>query len=217
MKAVIFDMDGVLVHNDRYHVQAWKQFCREYGKKKTDNEIKSWFGSTNKTILETIFQKEIPDEEAERMGKKKEEIYRNIYRDDIKPLPGLKDFLEQLKSAKVKTALATSAPEENVDFVLERTGLFEFFEVRTNASEIKSGKPDPEIFLKTSAKLKIEPENCIVFEDSFQGIRAARNAGMKVIGVATSHKRSELKGLDSVIDDFTRIQISDLIKLWSKS
>lgn len=217
MKAVIFDMDGVVVHNDHYHVLAWQQFCDRIGRKTTENEVKSWFGSTNKTILETIYQKNIPDDEADRLGNMKEETYRKLYKDHIKPLPGLKDFLKQVKTHLFKIALATSAPKENVDFVIGMTGLTNFFEVTTNASEIKNGKPDPEIFLKTSQKLKIDPKDCLVFEDSFQGIKAARDAGMKVIGVATSHKRSELKDVDAVIDDFTHIEILDILKLWSQS
>ena len=110
-------------------------------------------------------------------------------------------------------ALATSAPKENVEFVLDNTGLKDKFLIITDASEISKGKPDPEIFLKTAHKMGIDPGRCIVFEDSIHGITAARAAGMKVIGVASSHGEEFLKGTVLNIIDFTGITKENLMKI----
>jgi beta-phosphoglucomutase-like phosphatase (HAD superfamily) len=105
----------------------------------------------------------------------------------------------------VKTAVASAAPKVNVDFVFEKTGLRPYFDVSIDANDVTRGKPDPEIYLKTAEKLNCSSEACLVFEDSMPGIQAGRNAGMKVIGVATSHPAETLKDTEFVIKDFTEI------------
>jgi beta-phosphoglucomutase len=203
-KALIFDMDGVIVNNDRFHCLAWVEFARNHNKEVTVDEVKSWFGNTNRTILENLFENRLSLQEINLMGQEKEVIYREMYKNDIKPVKGLKEFLASLNGS-FRVGVATSAPSENVEFVLERTGLADFFSSITDASDIEKGKPEPEIFIKAAGKLGVPPEHCLVFEDSHHGIEAARRAGMHVVGVATTHKPEYLKGTDFIIHDFTEI------------
>jgi len=212
-KAVIFDMDGVIVHNDVYHYRSWQIFSEKIGKSLSLEEVKSWFGSTNEKILKDLFDHTLTPEEIAGYAEEKEQIYRDIYAPVIKPLEGLREFLESLDPAEWGIGLATSAPGSNVDFVLKSTGLASFFHQITDDSQISNGKPHPEIFLKTAEKLKVSPAKTLVFEDSFHGIEAARRAGMKVVGVATTHETGKLLNTDHNIRDFRDIDPDLLDKI----
>jgi beta-phosphoglucomutase len=203
--AVIFDMDGVIVDNMEYHKKAWKIFLKKYAPDIDVEEFSEHFGKVNKDLLKIVFQREISDEEESRFGEEKEALYREIYAEDVAPTGGLVDFLQELKENSVKTAVASAAPKVNVDFVFEKTGLRQYFDVSIDATDVTRGKPDPEIYLKAAEKLNCLPEACLVFEDSMPGIQAGRNAGMRVIGVATSHPADKLKDTEFVIRDFTEI------------
>ncbi len=212
-RALIFDMDGVIVNNDKYHYLSWMEFAKKHGKDVGFDEVKSWFGNTNRTILENLFDYNLSIDQILQMGSEKEEIYRRIYAREIKPVDGLAGFLKSVDGF-FRLGVATSAPPENVEFVLRETGLKSWFESVTDASDIGKGKPEPEIFLKAAAKLGVEPAECLVFEDSFHGIEAARRAGMHVIGVATTHDPSRLKNTDFIIRDFTGIDKNKLDEIF---
>ena len=107
-------------------------------------------------------------------------------------MKGLPEFLQYASGLGIPIALATAAPKENVKFTLEATGLVHYFNAITDSSMVERGKPDPQVYLVTAEKLGVQPSECVVFEDSIPGITAAKNAGMRVIGVATTHKSSEL-------------------------
>jgi beta-phosphoglucomutase family hydrolase len=205
--AVIFDMDGVIVDNMKYHKKAWEMFLKKYAPDMDVEEFSRHFGKVNKDLLKIVFQREVSDEEESRFGDEKEAFYRELYAKDVAPTDGLVKFLKELKENNVKTAVGSAAPKVNVDFVFEKTGLRPYFDVSTDANDVTRGKPDPEIYLKTAEKLDCPPEACLVFEDSVPGIQAGRNAGMRVIGVATSHPADKLKDTEFVIRDFTEINL----------
>ena len=208
--AVIFDMDGVIVDNMEYHKKAWDIFLKKYAPDVELEEFSRHFGKVNKDLLKIVFKREISAREEARFGEEKEAIYREIYTDHIVPTSGLVDFLDALKQNRVKTAVATAAPRINMDFVFEKTGLRQYFDVLIAASEVMRGKPDPEIYLKAAKKLSYPPENCLVFEDSMPGIQAAQKAGMKVIALATSHPAERLQSADWVVKDFTEISFGSV-------
>lgn len=214
--AVIFDMDGVLVDNFRYHLMAWEKFCSRHGKSiSADDFLEHVFGGSNADHLAFIFKKELPAGKIAGYSAEKELIYRYLYHDNVVLLPGLKELLADLKTAGIPMAIATSAERANVDFILAETGIQEFFTAIADASMVRRGKPDPEVFLKAAAMLKTDPGDCVVFEDTLKGIDAALHAKMKVIGVATTHHRAELTEAHKVISDFTEIDISIILKLFS--
>lgn len=208
----IFDMDGVIVDNIPYHKKAWASFMQKYGFKYSDKFFDTHInGQTNEEILTRLFGKKITLPEIKKYINEKETIYRKIYEPHIEPLPGLLDLLKKLKRENYKIALATSGPEENVNFVLKKTKTKKYFAVIVDAKDIKNGKPHPEIFLKVAKKLRTDPIDCIVFEDSILGVKAAKNAGMKVIGILTSYSTKQLHLANKFTKNF--INMEKLINL----
>lgn len=211
---VIFDMDGVIMDNNAYHETAWKKFCDNYGIHLTDLELHEFvFGRVAKDTLEFIFKRDLTSGEIDHYVEEKEVIYRALYGPRIKPLPGLLEFLEDLSKNRVPMTMATSAPPGNVAFAFSHLPIEKYFQDHLNASHIRKGKPDPEIYLRSIQNLGLSPENCIVFEDSLSGIRAALGAGARVIGVTTTHPASEMKGVSGVIKDFRGLSFQNLVSV----
>jgi len=188
----IFDMDGVIVDNAAWHLEAFAEFGKRHGLVQTKEEYTKYFGNTNQTIMNSLFDTQLSSDKLVELANEKEIIYRELYKPFIQPVEGLPVFLKNASDNAIPIALATSAPLENVDFTLDSTGLKKYFRIISDASMVINGKPDPEIYLLTAAKLGVQPSDCIVFEDSIAGIQSALSAGMRVIGVATTHKSEEL-------------------------
>jgi beta-phosphoglucomutase family hydrolase len=211
--AVIFDLDGVIVDNMRYHKKAWEIFIRKHAPGLKIEDVAQHFGKTNDDLMSFIFGRRMTAEEVGPWSEEKEGLYREIYAQDMAPLPGLLKLLKRLKKKGIRTVIATSAPKENADFVLDGLNIRSWFDAVVDASEVKKGKPDPEIYLKAAQKVGCLPEACVVFEDSLPGIDAGRSAGMKVIGVATTLPQDKLKDTELVIRDFREITQAVLAKL----
>ncbi|MBN2175571.1 MAG: HAD family phosphatase [Bacteroidales bacterium] len=211
--AAIFDMDGVIVDNYKYHQQAWKIFCERHQINFESSFKSKIFGSNNKDHLEAFFNRSLTGSEIKKFENEKEEIYRDLYGPVMQPVGGLIPFLVELNQNKVEMALATSSPSINVEFVLTETGTKKYFNTIVDASMVNKGKPDPEIYLMTAGLLTISPDKCIVFEDSLLGIESAKSAGMKVIGIATTHKKEELSNVDLALDNFENLSVNQLANL----
>ena len=208
-RAVLFDMDGVVIDNLPYHVDAWLLYCERHGIHLT-REIfyKDLNGLNSKDTFEWLLKREITREEIIEMEEEKEEIYRGFYKPFLSPAPGLMDFLSILKSNGIKTALGTSAGPGNIDFILDGLGIRAEFDAVIGGAEVTKGKPDPEIYLRAAGLVHVSPEDCWVIEDSLQGIEAGLSAGMKVVGMTTSHSPDELS--------HTHITSPDFIDLFQK-
>lgn len=209
-------MDGVIIDSNPYHKKAWLAFCKKYNLFLNEDELENKiFGRTGSEALVYLFGKEISKELSELYIAEINQNYRTLYEPFIKPLDGLVAFLDILKNENIKFAIATSAPFVNINFVLEKTGLTDYFKIIIDASKVKRGKPDPEIYLKTAAKLNTPAENCVVFEDSISGVNSAINAKMKVIGVTTTHTKEELTNTNFTINNFVNLNISSLNDLFN--
>ncbi len=213
LQAVIFDMDGVIVDNMNYHKKAWEKFLEKYDPGLSMENFVKHFGKTNRDLLQIAFSREISSEESEKYGEEKEALYRDIYKDNIQPVNGLIPLLQKLKNSGIKIAVATSAPANNVDFTLEKTGVKQYFDIINHVAHVTHGKPHPEIYLRSLSLLGVRPSESIVFEDSPAGISSARAAGIKVIGLCTTHPAKFLKNTILNIKDFEEIDIDDLIRL----
>ena len=192
-KAVLFDMDGVIVDNLPYHVEAWLLFCERNGIPLTKEIFyKELNGMNSKDTFEWFYKKEMTRAEVEVLEEEKELLYREFYAEHRKPAEGLLTFLDELRSRGIKTALATSAGPGNIDFIVDGLGIRNQFDAIIGGAEVTKGKPDPEIYLKAAALVGVAPEDCWVIEDSLQGIASGLAAGARVVGITTSHKAQEL-------------------------
>ncbi|GAA4463352.1 HAD family hydrolase [Nibrella saemangeumensis] len=213
--AALFDMDGVIVDNHRYHTDSWLQFVGRYGRTLTpDQYATNMNGRVAADSLVYVFQRSLTPEEIVAYTEEKEEIYREMYRPRLQPTLGLIPFLKDLKRNQVPMAVGTSAPVSNISFTLDGIQVRSYFDTVVDASMISRGKPDPEIYLTAAKRLGVPPEQCVVFEDAFSGIDAGLRAGMRVIALATTHTREELAntGASLIIKDFREIDYKGLIE-----
>jgi beta-phosphoglucomutase len=210
--AFLFDMDGVIIDSNPAHKIALKKFCLQYGHDLTEEKLREKiYGRTNKDWIPNIFGP-LTAEQIARYGEEKEAMFREIYKDDIKPLKGLINFLEVADKLSIAKAIATSAPRANVDFTLTYTHTEKYFSAILDESFVTKGKPDPEIYIKSAAALGYDPRHCIVFEDSLSGVQAGKSAGCKVVGLSTTHTPEELHNTDLVIQDFDEISVEALME-----
>lgn len=205
--AALFDMDGVIVDNMAYHEVAWQAFCDAHGIPFSRETYYSQLNGKNALDSFTFLLGRTPSpEELKTLTDEKEELYRKNYGPFLVPADGLVGFLHMLRDRGVKTAVATSAPIENVLFTIDGTGIRSLFDVVVDASMVTNGKPAPDIYLKAAELVGVQPDRCVVFEDALLGIQAGKAAGMKVVGIATSHSPEELAPLtDGVMHDFREI------------
>jgi HAD superfamily hydrolase (TIGR01509 family) len=205
-------MDGVIVDSNPFHKIAINQFCERHGLHLDDKELRTKvYGRTNKEWLTQLFGN-IPEEQLKAYADEKEEIYRRLYRDDIRAVDGLVAFLEALDRYGIPRAIGTSAPKENVDFTLDKTGTRKFFPVILDQTVVTHGKPSPEIYLKVAKALGLPATDCIVIEDSLSGVDAGKGAGSKVIGITTTHPEVELSHTDLVISNFDHLNPKSVIE-----
>lgn len=194
MNAFIFDMDGVLADNSDFHVQAWTDYSRQYGRELTVDDIKSRLGFNNREYMRFVLGRDPTDAEVLKSTVEKEALYREIYQPHLVTPPGLIALLEYARREGIVCGVATSAPEVNVDFVLDGLKLRPYFKEVVDASCVRNCKPDPEIYLLASQRLGVPPAECIVFEDALAGIQAGNAAGMRVVAITTSYPPAILRG-----------------------
>jgi len=215
---LIFDMDGVLVNSNPFHKIAWKNFLGREGYPFTDDLFDTVIsGRTGNTTLPIIMGKELPETVVLGYLDEIDHEFRKIFEATVETIhfPGLYEFLEVIKSVGIKTALATSASTENVHQTLEKLKLQDFFHVIIDKNDVKRGKPDPEVYLTTLNRLGVRKDNCVVFEDSKAGVQSALGAGLRVVGISSSHTPKELleEGVAMVIKDFTNLNLNEILAL----
>jgi len=207
----IFDMDGTLVDNGRYHILAWQEFARRHGRTVSGQDILDWMGMTGDIYNERILGRKLTSDEQSVLGEEKESLYREIYRPHMTLPEGLRAFLDCIRREGGRCALATGGPKANADFVLDGLGIRESFHAVVSAGMYTRSKPDPECFLMAASMIGVEPGNCVVFEDGLPGIAAGKAAGMHVVAVTFTHPRERLAaaGADRVISAWTEMGMGD--------
>jgi len=222
IKAIIFDLDGVIVDTAVFHYLAWKKLANTMGFDLTEAQNEQLKGISRMESLDILLKignkGSLSTAEKQQLATSKNKWYReNILKMTPKDiLPGVMEFLETLKNADYKMAIGSSSKNagtileriglsKNAGTILERIGLENYFDAVVDGTKISRSKPDPEVFLKGAQELNIPPEQCLVFEDAESGIEAAKNAGMKTIGVG---KPENLPKADKVIPGFQNVNIS---------
>lgn len=211
--AFIFDMDGVLVHSNPDHKKAIDIFCKRYNKSVSEAYLReNVYGTTNREWIPKVFG-ELSLEEVDRLADEKEALFREIFDPKEHEVKGITAFLEAARQGGIKLAVATSAPAENENFILERLGITDYFDAILNSSHVSHSKPHPEIYLKAIEKLELKPTQCIVFEDSVAGVESGRRAGCRTVGVMTTHTAEEMKDCAMVINDFEALDTDAVLEL----
>lgn len=214
-RAFIFDMDGTLVDNMRFHTEAWRTLIEENGFEFDARKfLVETAGQTNREIIPSVFGA-VSNERLNELALRKEELYREVYIHHRKPVDGLVEFLDAASGLGIKLAVATAASPPNMAFILDGLALRKYFGAISTAADVKRGKPDPEIFLLSAERLGVEPKNSIVFEDAFFGFEAARRAGMKAIGITTVNSHDEIVRVEGVVEahaDFRELEPGEVVR-----
>jgi beta-phosphoglucomutase family hydrolase len=215
-RALLFDMDGTLVHNMPTHNQAWKDTLAEAGVHVDLEEFNhATVGKTNREILRLMLGAELSESDIQYWGGRKENLYRARFAHLREPLPGLQNLLEQARGLGLLMAVATAAPPDNISFILDELDLRRYFQVVVGAHNVQHGKPHPDLFLKSAEALEVEPTACLVFEDALNGLEGARRAGMKAILICTTLDSQAVLGQSHVLQavpDFTHIDLPSLLQ-----
>ena len=194
--AAVFDWDGVILDSSRHHEESWERLARETGKILPAGHFRKGFGRRNIEIMRDLLGWSQDLGEIDRLSRRKEELYREVVQEwGIEPLPGVKLWLERLAQAGIPCGIGSSTEEKNVRMGLEKLGLSGLFAVAVTAEHVPRGKPAPDVFLEVARRLEAVPGRCVVFEDAPAGVEAGRAAGMKVVGVTTTHPGGHLGGV----------------------
>ena len=200
-KAFLFDMDGTMADNMKYHGDAWFDILNDdLGAGLSKEEVKKEMYGKNPEVLERIFGKgKFSKEEMDEYSMKKEKDYQARFHPHLKLIDGLDDFLKKADEQQIKMAIASAAVPFNIDYLLDNTNSRKYFKAIVSADDVDKSKPHPETFLKAAAALGAKPEDCIVFEDAPKGVEAAKNAGMKCVALTTAHEEEDFKEHDNVL------------------
>lgn len=208
LAAAIFDLDGTLVDNMPFHVQAWVAMARSLGLALPVERVEREFnGQRNEEIFPALLGRPVPPEELVRLAELKESHYRELFGPHLAPVRGTRELLERLRGAGVRLAVASAAPHANRAFVLDGLRLRPFFSQVVGAEDVKRGKPAPDVFLAAAKALEVDPAACVVFEDAVNGIRAARAAGMLAVGITTLTPAEVLReaGAHHILGDYVSL------------
>jgi beta-phosphoglucomutase len=212
-KGVIFDLDGVLIDTGQFHRQSWYDLAREEDFQMSDELFYSTFGMQNYQIIPLLVRRDLTAEDIERMSEWKENRYRELISGKLTLQEGARGLIDELKSNGFLLAIGTSAPQANLAFMLEHTGVDDCFDAYVTGEEVSNSKPAPDTFLKAAEKLLLTPGRCIVVEDAVQGVQAGKKAGMKVVAVCTTRGREDLEEADLIVDSLGELKADDFLKL----
>jgi len=205
-KAILWDMDGVLADTSPLHFKTWERALTEQGIPFDRHKFHLIYGLKNHDLLPYLAGRPLEPQWIERIAAQKELAFRLAIPGHLIPLPGVVDWLERFQARGCKQAVASSAPPENVETLVDELGIRKYFDALVTPGNLP-GKPDPAVFLLAASQLGEAPQNCLVIEDSIPGIEAALRANMRCIAVTTTNPPEALTGADIVVE--TMDQLTD--------
>ena len=212
-RAILWDMDGVLVNSMEFHYQAYREVLSEFGRDLSREEyLGSLIGLRNYVILRRLLG-DLPQEETERLMAAKEAAFRRRVAGNVQALPGAAELVRRARVAGLKQAIVSSTPCENIELVVDSLGLRSMFDTLVGEEDAQHGKPDPEGFLVAAERLSVPPADSVVLEDAPEGIAGGKAAGMRCIGVTTTRPPQKLAqaGADLVVPSLEDERVWQLI------
>lgn len=212
-RAVLFDMDGVIVDTEPLHRKAYFKMFEEFDAEVTDELYASFAGASTRNVCQTIIDKFRLNSSFEDLQKVKRKFFKELFYsdDEFDLIPGVKTLIEHYHQHDIKLVLASSASRITIDMVFDKFGLEPFFSGKISGADLRESKPHPEIFLR-AAQIADEPKNnCMVIEDSTNGILAAHRAGIFCAGFKSSNTHGQDYSLaNTVVTDFKELEIEKL-------
>lgn len=214
MKAVIFDMDGVIIDSEPLHQKVEEELLEDLGGTMTASDKEAFVGTTDYHMWSTMKERfDLSQSVEEMIASKKDRFLSQIH--NIFLVDGFKEVLSQLKEEGYLIALASSNNRRAVDQIVKQFDLAKDFELTMSGEDVTHGKPHPEIFLKTAEAIGVAPANCLVIEDAKNGVEAAKAAGMKCIGLDNPNSGpQDLSEADIVLKDYQEFDLEAIKKLF---
>ncbi len=212
IKAVIFDMDGVIVDSEAIHKIAEQKVMKNHGVYVEKKELMQFTGTTNEFVFSTLRKKYNVKGSVEDLVKEKNKIIYEIMEKEIASPEGVIDLIKDLKKNNFKLAVASGSSRVFIKFCLEKLEVIKYFDAIVGAEDVVYCKPDPEVFLKAAKFIGTDPKHCLVIEDAKNGVNGAKSAGMKVIGYRNENSGDQdLSNADLIIESFSELNV-DRIK-----
>jgi HAD superfamily hydrolase (TIGR01509 family) len=213
-------MDGVMIDSNPFHLEKWIDLLNQhqipFNRKQLPQQL---FGMRNDTALRH-FLGNLSKTEAHRLSEELEATFRKAFAPHARPLPGLSRLIKECRRAGIRMAVASSAMVKNIEFVVDALRFRPYFDRLVSGDHVSQPKPHPEIYLKAARMLRVPPEDCVAFEDSFVGIEAAKNAGMKCVGIGSTFPLRDLRretSADLVVRGFEQMSLPRLRRLFSST
>ena len=197
-RAVIWDLDGVIADSAALHLASWRAMMAELGQELDEAAFRKLFGMINSEAVPLLLKRPLSTEEVQRIGARKEALFRDLIPGRLRPIPGALEWIARLRAEGWRQAVASSAPRPNIAAMFDALGLHGAFDAVICGEDLPAGKPDPAVFLAAAQAIGVPPARCIVVEDAVVGVAAARRAGMKCIAVTTTHPASSLADADLI-------------------
>ena len=215
IKAFLFDLNGTMIDDMNYHINAWHNIFIALGANFTLAQSGAECYGKNPEILERIFPGKFSEEQKKEIEDNKEATYRKEYRPFLKLIAGLDEFLAAAKKENIKMAIGSAAIKLNVDFVLDDLNIRHYFDAIVSADDVHKSKPDAETYLKCAKALNVPPHECLVFEDVPKGVESAANAGMKTVVITGLHNEPEFVTFNNVvrfIKNYEGLSVAEMVK-----
>lgn len=202
-------MDGVLADTSQLHFKTWEHILVEQGIPFDRQKFHLIYGLKNRDLLPYLIGRPMEPERVEWIADQKEQAFRHALHGHLFPLPGVVRWLQQFNALGYRQAVASSAPPENVEVLVDELVIRAYFDALVTPGDLP-GKPDPAVFLLAATRLEVPSDHCIVIEDSIPGIEAARQAGMHCIAVTTTNPPEALTQADIVVTTLDQLTIEQV-------
>jgi beta-phosphoglucomutase len=216
IKAFLFDLNGTMINDMDYHINAWHKVITDLGANLTLEETKDQCYGKNSDLLERVFPKKFSETEMQTISLSKEHAYQKAYKPHLKLIDGLQKFLEEAKKQNIKMAIGSAAIMFNIDFVLDNLNIRHYFDAIVSADDVVNSKPDGETYLKCAAALGVRTYECIVFEDVPKGVESAAHADiLSIVIEGKHHTTDEFAHFSNIISfekDYKSIEINTLVR-----